>query len=91
MRSSRFLLFTALLIAPAAHATAEEEPVLNGAVISAATSPHQPVDETRRPGAGENTVWGSRNDGKARGDARYGTGYEARQRLGARGGRGRGR
>jgi len=91
MRPSRFLLFTALLFATAAQAAPSDEPRAKGEVPVVAT--YQPPPESRLPELGGNVEWGSRV-GTAQNPpsgARFGTGYETRQDLGARGVRGRGR
>jgi len=91
MRSSRFLLFTALLFATAVQAEPRDEPKVSEEVVSPLAAAYPPPPESRLPDLGGDRDWGSRFSTTPRGGARYGTGYEARQGLGARGERGHGR
>lgn len=85
MKPSRFFLFTTLFFATAAQAATGEEPRMNMETFSPATAPNHPMPEFRLPDLGGDKVWGSRFSTTPRGGARYGTGYETRQSLGARG------
>ncbi len=93
MRPSRFLLFTTLLFATAAQAAPSDEPRANGETVSQVVAAYPTLPDSRLPEFGGNAEWGNRagTEQNPRGDVRYGTGYEARQGLGARGVRGRGR
>lgn len=85
------LPFTVLLFATAAQAAPRDEPKVNEEAASPVTALYPPPPESRLPDLGGDREWGSRFSTTPRGGARYGTGYEARQGLGARGERGHGR
>ncbi len=93
MSSSPFLLFTALFFAMAAQAASSDEPRMNGEAVPPAAAAYPTLPDFRLPEPGSSTEWGNRAGTRQypRGDARYGTGYEARQGLGARNERDRGR
>lgn len=93
MRSNRFLPFTVLFFATAAQAAPSDETKVYGENVSRVVAAYPTLPDSRLPEHGGNAEWGNRAGTmqNPNGDARYGTGYETRHGLGARGVRGRGR